>query len=535
MKKAQFDPERAVGRDIIEFDRQQLCDFIAKLCETVKADAGAGVYRGGIFPENISIDDSGAIALGPAAADDWKGQELQFLPPELYWNGRRTPASDVYSIGLIMHYALTGGKLPFDGTCRDPQLRRMTGEAFEVPKEAGRRLGEIIGKATQFRPENRYQSMDEMRVMAESCLKNLYLNGAPSAEKLFSKSDDDLTEIEKLMVGIIEKEEDTPIPVEKLPSSPQDRLFETEETDEETVGENADDGIDEEEIGNRIQELFAREENELDPVIINNKGKVTPVVQYTKNAERERQSTEEVSRRKRRPVAIILVLCAILVIASLLFNALIKDMAEDTETTRKAALALEMERSRAADEEEPAASAVNPTPKIIDDEDVLDIPPDPSPSPEAETDSETPAVMTETPPETEPAPAEHGYELFIEDVSWEQAKAACESMGGHLAVINDADEFAAVTQLAQQYGIEKVWIGGHRVNGAMVWEDGSTQVYEKWGYGEPSFFDGPVAEDYVLLWNNRGWVFNDSRNDPCKDYPNMYSGQLAYICEFGDQ
>ena len=530
MRKALFDPKRAVGREIVNYDRQQLCDLVVKLCEYIKEDVGAGEYRGGIFPENISIDDTGAVAVGPAAVDDWKGQELDFLPPELYWNGGKAPASDVYSIGMLMYYAVMGGKLPFDGTCRDPQLRRMTGEGFEIPKEAGRRLGEIIGKATQFRPEKRYQSMDEMRVMAESCLKNLYLNGNSSAETLFSKPDDDLTEIEKLMVGIIEKEEDTPIPVEKadLPevqtAETAENVIPTEEIDETQLDDN--------EIGEHIRELFELEGDELAPAETDEKGKVTQVVQYTKEAQREKRSAEEISRRKRRPVAIILVLCAILVIASLLFNALIKDMTENTEATRKAALALELERSSTSSyEDEPAASAVNPTPKIIDDEDVLDIPPDPSPTPAAEEAPVEGALPEETVPA---APVEHGYELFIEDVSWEQAKANCAAMGGHLAVINDADEFASITQLAQQYGIDKVWLGGHRENGAMVWEDGSTQVYEKWGYGEPSFFDGPVAEDYVLLWNNRGWVFNDSRNDPCKDYPNMYSGQLAYICEFGD-
>ena len=118
MKKTVFDPEKAVGESLIGFDRQQLCEFIIKLCERVKSDVGAGAYHGGIYPENISIDDDGNVAIGGASRADWAGQELEFLPPELYWNHRPTSASDVYAIGMLLYYAVSGGKLPFDGECR---------------------------------------------------------------------------------------------------------------------------------------------------------------------------------------------------------------------------------------------------------------------------------------------------------------------------------------------------------------------------------------------------------------------------------
>ena len=530
MIKAKFDPDRILGKNITQFSRQELCDFIAGLCEVVKADAGPGVYRGGIYPENISIDENGAIAIGPAKQEDWEGQELSFLSPEPYWNGKRTPASDVYSIGLLMYYAVSGGKLPFEGVCRDPLLRRMGGEEFEAPKAAGRRLGEIIGKATRFKAAERYQSMDEMRVMAESCLKNLYLNGAPSAETIFKKNDDDLTEIEKLMVGIIEKEEDTPIPVSEEDTMRADDRKETEKEPTEETVEPVEETPAEKDMEVRIPELESDSEEELAPVHVK-RGQSkdsTPAVQYTKNAEKQRRSAEEVNRRKRRPVAIILVLCAILVIVSILFNALIKDISANTQEVQKAAESLEQgDYSALIDDDEPAASAVNVTPEPVDtSNDRTDILPDPSDAPYI--------PGTEAAAEESSEPVEHGYEIYVENVSWEQAKENCAALGGHLAVINDEDEFAEITGLASAAGVEYVWLGGHRVNGVMVWEDGSTQVYEKWGYGEPSFFDGNSPEDYVLLWYNRGWVYNDSRNDPCKDYPHMYNGKIAYICEVGD-
>ena len=79
-----------------------------------------------------------------------------------------------------------------------------------------------------------------------------------------------------------------------------------------------------------------------------------------------------------------------------------------------------------------------------------------------------------------------------------------------------------------------LWIGCHRVDGTLVWEtDDQVNIYP-WGAGEPSYMDSydGVYEDYVMLWNNNGWVYNDSRNDPVADYPGAYSGKIAYVCEF---
>ena len=42
-----------------------------------------------------------------------------------------------------------------------------------------------------------------------------------------------------------------------------------------------------------------------------------------------------------------------------------------------------------------------------------------------------------------------------------------------------------------------------------------------------------VAEDYIMLWDNNGWGYNDNRNDPIADYPEWYSGTVGFICEYG--
>ena len=107
---------------------------------------------------------------------------------------------------------------------------------------------------------------------------------------------------------------------------------------------------------------------------------------------------------------------------------------------------------------------------------------------------------------------------------------------GHLVVISNEEELNTVITLAQQNGIEKVWVGCHRENNNLIWENNETVDFYAWGRGEPSFYDSGdrVAEDYLLLWHfNGAWVYNDSRNDPVRDYPAMYSGQIGYVCEIG--
>ena len=130
---------------------------------------------------------------------------------------------------------------------------------------------------------------------------------------------------------------------------------------------------------------------------------------------------------------------------------------------------------------------------------------------------------------------EHTYQFFKEDKSWTEAQQACKEKGGYLAVVRNEEELRKVVALAQQNGIEKVWLGCHRENGELVWENGETVTFYAWGAGEPSMYDSgdKVSEDYLLLWHfNSAWVYNDSRNDPVRDYPGMYSGQIGYVCEF---
>lgn len=573
-KKIQFDPQQALGDKITQFSRRELCTFGSKLCAQILEDAGPGNYRGGVFPENISLDEEGNIAIGPAKTGNWEGQEAEFIAPELFWHGQASPAADVYAVGMLLYYAVSGGTLPFaEQGPEKARAIRMSGESFKAPQSAGRRLGEIIAKAAAFKTADRYKSVGEIKAMLDSCADNPYLDGGPSSELLFNKDAEQLSDVERLMVSIIEKsgQEDEPVPAaepapaeenapdaeepvpadeaapEEEPAAESDAEPKDEEPilviPDEAVPETAEppvidipeaflptedaeraeaeapaeepenpgaapeeeptkapEAVPEERPAPELPVVQLREEKnpELEPVVP--KRPITPAVQYGKSMERERKIAEKVKRRRRRPVVFVMMLCALLIIAAITVNAINNDKEQ----------------------------AQNPPAEASKTPEVVDIPPEQLPTEESEA-----PVESEAPAEPE-QPKESSYQLFIEDVSWTEARDRCVEKGGHLVVISDEAELQKVIDLAKSYGVNMLWIGCHRVDGTLVWEtDDQVSVYP-WDAGEPSYMDSydGVYEDYVMLWNNNGWFYNDSRNDPVADYPGAYSGKVAYVCEF---
>ena len=532
MANPSFEPEKALGKKLTEMDKQELCLFISDLCSTVVAEVGSRGRRGGIYPENISVGDGGRIAVGPAGKSPWQGQELEFVAPEQYWDGQLSAATDVYAVGLVMYYALNGGKLPFDGE-RDAQLRRMGGGNPPAPKSAGRRLGAIIEKSIRFKPAERYQTLEELRVVVDSCLKNLYTGGVPSAEAIFKKNDGELNDVERMMVGIIEKNEDASIetaevlpsgepeagvkvykPVQKAPAKPGQK---------DLISDRQADMLSKKMKGTASPAAPKLEEDGvLRPVTVSpNANRTSPAVQYKLKTDRERKIAEEVKKRRRRPLAVILVLCAVLVMVAIIMNAMLKDF-EKARTVPDPML----QTTPTVSAEDPYA--VTPTPEQIRFEDFNTSTPGPSVTMDI-------GIL----PEIEEIPPEHSYQVIKDNVSWTKAAAACTRLGGHLAVINNEEEFNEITRLCDEQGLTYVWIGAHRVGGVEKWENGAdlTDGFVRWSRGEPTYIDrnDQVAEDYIMLWKNNGaWAYNDNRDDPYADYPYMFEGIIGYVCEFND-
>lgn len=116
----------------------------------------------------------------------------------------------------------------------------------------------------------------------------------------------------------------------------------------------------------------------------------------------------------------------------------------------------------------------------------------------------------------------HKYEIFHDTLTWEEAKAACEAKGGHLATITSQEEQKMIESLNTQNS--KLWIGGYKNSaGQWCWVTGEPWEYQNWGDGEPNNSSNVVAdESCVAVWPLK---WNDLANS------NTYE-QSGYVCEW---
>ena len=165
------------------------------------------------------------------------------------------------------------------------------------------------------------------------------------------------------------------------------------------------------------------------------------------------------------------------------------------------------------------------------------------PKPKDPAAAVTPSVTATAEPSAAPKPTptptptpkpEPTYEVVTADVSWADAEAAAEAKGGHLVVIDSAEKWTRVAQLADESGLTYVWIGLHRTDsGELAWVKDNVDPVYNWASGEPSVHDtNGAAEDYVLITRtSSGWYYNDCIGDPAGRYPQFYSGKIGYIIE----
>ncbi|MFX1507033.1 MAG: lectin-like protein, partial [Promethearchaeota archaeon] len=128
------------------------------------------------------------------------------------------------------------------------------------------------------------------------------------------------------------------------------------------------------------------------------------------------------------------------------------------------------------------------------------------------------------------------YRLFTEAMTWSAAKAACESMGGHLVTIADQEENEFVANLADE--VDHIWIGltDENIEGQFQWITGEPVTYTNWLYPNPN--DYAPYQDHVIMYGgtygpyNAGVYYPDAKggwNDIIDTY------LTYYICEWEEE
>ena len=149
----------------------------------------------------------------------------------------------------------------------------------------------------------------------------------------------------------------------------------------------------------------------------------------------------------------------------------------------------------------------------------------------------------------------HRYELFIEDVTWDEAKKRCEERGGYLATVTAIEELERIRKGIQDSGQTDIafWVGAscEKGNVGKWWHEPNQDAdsysmsrynaYRKfWAADEPSVYikigEGILGEDgvYVAYDDAEGTSFlYDAPKDILAMYPE-YEGKIGYICEYDE-
>ena len=554
----------------MELSRKDLCALVAEICRQIKAESGNKAYHGGIYPENISCSPDGTIGIGPAKKSDWGEQELKYIAPEIYWNNKACPQSDVYSLGLLLYYGASEGKLPFEGESNNAQLMRMSGKTVYAPAAAGTHLGDIIEKALRFKENERYRNPEEMAVMLDYCEDNRLLKEKSGAEAIFQKDEEQLSDLEQMMLQIIEgnaepdltETESEDRELDSIMKSVRKDTSEGEQTEDEMFAEagltrperkkhSEEDKVSLADIFG-LDEPDPRDPTELDeeeeirvyepkgkqgiPILTEEKEpELAPITVKKKKAGSSKERTEE-TEQKRRPLLVVVMLLAVLVIAAVVANILINAFSDRNGGRMPTNVSVVSPSSEPT--QDPTVSAILSEEQIrrqqeLAEQEARERELAEQQALEAQRQAEIQAQQVE--PTVDPATLPHTYEAIRADVGWLEAQQAAAERGGQLVTINNAEELQQVIDLATQAGFDRVWIGAHRVNGDIVWESGETVDFYQWDAREPSYTDSGdgAVEDYVMLWKLNGkWVYNDSRENPLTNFYGMYGGRTGYVVEY---
>ena len=106
----------------------------------------------------------------------------------------------------------------------------------------------------------------------------------------------------------------------------------------------------------------------------------------------------------------------------------------------------------------------------------------------------------------------HQYQLFDISMTWTEAKAYCENLGGHLVTITDEAEQEFLNGLVVQGTKNRYFIGAYRNdrNSNWLWVTGEEFSYTNWKSGEPNspyehvieIFAKPYPTASAGEWNN---------------------------------
>jgi eukaryotic-like serine/threonine-protein kinase len=147
------------------------------LCKALAAVHGSGILHGDIKAHNVMRENGGRTVLmdfgtgrdlrrePSGLGKDFAGTPL-YLAPEVFEGHSRTPSSEIYSLGVLLYFLVTG-KYPVEGDSRteiershDRSDRRRP--LRDVRPDLPDSFIRVVERATAQRPEDRYSTAGEL-------------------------------------------------------------------------------------------------------------------------------------------------------------------------------------------------------------------------------------------------------------------------------------------------------------------------------------------------------------------------------------
>ncbi len=169
--------------------RENVIKLGIDICKALEVCQKYNIIHRDIKPTNIFVSETGDFKLGDfgvARILEKTGSNLSkkgtytYMAPEIFKGERYTAVADIYSLGIVMYKLLNNNLEPFRtgltfGDGEKALEIRMSGTRIPAPANADARLSEIVLKACEFSPANRYQTPAQMRKRLEDLLEGKFV------------------------------------------------------------------------------------------------------------------------------------------------------------------------------------------------------------------------------------------------------------------------------------------------------------------------------------------------------------------------